>query len=118
MSFESTERIFAIPAAILANAENYRLAYGGQLQNGLQTVVTLLGYKDRTDSDELRAGMLNVDVRPILLTNGKYAVHGYWATGLVTKWQNDKASNGELKDVDEITFQQLNELRYVPPEGV
>jgi hypothetical protein len=116
MSFESTERVFAIPANILGRSEEFRLAYGGVLKTGLNEVVTLLGYKDRTDSDELRAGMLGVDVRPILLTNGKLAIHGYWSVGLATKWQYDKANDGELKDVDEITLEQLRELNAAEQE--
>ena len=111
MNFDTTSLIVAFPASEMAQIEAHREQYGADLPEsakpGAVTVNTLLGHMDGV-SGILRAGMAPSTVSARTLTDGRYAVAGYWSMALKAAWE---AGNIQAEI---LTPEQLNELTPEP----
>ena len=97
----------AFPAVEMANLEAYRELYGVMLPTSAKpdapTVKCLLGHHDG-QSGIIRAGEMPTTVSARLLTDGRYAVAGYWSLPLKAAWEA-----GDVQ-AEELTVEQLQSL--------
>lgn len=111
MSFETTSRIIMVPASMMEQVETYRQQYGElcpvSAKPNAEQVLSLLGHLDG-QSGIIRAGQMPTSVSARKLTNGKYAVSGYWTVAVREAWEN-----GDI-EAEEITSEQLQNLTPAP----
>lgn len=104
MSFETTQRIIMVPASMLAQVDAYRQQYGEMCpvsaKPNAPQIRTLLAHYDG-QSGIMRAGIMPTNVTAPRLTNGKYAISGYWTEAVHEAWER-----GDI-DAEEITLEQL-----------
>jgi len=99
--FDSTIKYFAFGAALLADAEAMRNTYGATANTAPDhsagvDVLTLLCGLDNTDTGKLRAMRLGVDAVPIMLSDGRYCLGGYWTLAAVNAFTTDVIDGEEL----------------------
>jgi hypothetical protein len=83
MHFDTTCLIAAFPASELARMGEYRDAYGADC-NGVHT---LLVHLDNYERGTFRPGQMPTTVSARVLTDGRYAVAGYWSLALKAAWE-------------------------------
>lgn len=114
MPFDSQKRYLAFSASTLANVDHLRETYGENANispnkpSGEKN--TLLCYIDRDGSDDMRAATLGETARPIVLTDGRYCLGGYWVESVI-----DAFNGGEIEG-EELTFEQVKSL--IPTEEI
>ena len=109
MSFDTTKRFFAFSSEILELAESLRGGFGELAStapdhNG-EEIKTLLCGLDNKDTGKLRALVLGVSAVPIILSDGRLCLGGYWADGVVEAFEN-----GSI-DGEELTSDQVKSLQ-------
>lgn len=104
MPFDTQERILAFTPEALANAETLAAAHGEEL-NGVHT---LLAWRDRVGSDDLRPARLGVDFKPLPTTDGRYWAKGFWTTQAI-------AAIPDVDGTEELTLTQLGMIETSPP---
>ena len=103
--FIDTSLILAFQPSALADFPRRLALYGATAQDAGHDYFTLLAHWDDTERTRIRAGHLGESVKPIQLTDGRYAVEGLWTQASV-----DALNRGEFPDsefIDEATFQAL-----------
>lgn len=111
MPFDTTERYFAFPQTLLANADKVRTVYGS-FGNTAPTAdgkrkKTLLCGLDNHDTGKLRALVLGVDAIPIPLSDGRLFLSGYWSDKVIAAFES-----GEIEG-EELTIEEVKSLMPV-----
>ena len=83
MPFDMQSLIAAFPPSELARMGEYRDSYGADC-NGFHT---LLDHLDNYERGTFRAGQMPTTVSARLLTDGRFAVAGYWSLALKAAWE-------------------------------
>jgi hypothetical protein len=83
MHFDTQSLIAAFPASELARMGQHRDAYGADC-NGVHT---LLVHLDNYERGTFRPGQMPTTVSARVLTDGRYAVAGYWSLALKAAWE-------------------------------
>lgn len=99
MNFSSTPTTLIIPPEKLPELPQALSEFGHPLplrplDPNSPTLVTLLGHKDREDSEDLRAGDLGVSVVGLELEDGKLAFSGYWSLDFLEALNTDPRMEG------------------------
>ena len=103
--FDTTIRYFAFSPALLAAATSMRAMYGANgstapdHKKGI-SISTLLCGLDNADTGKLRAMALGVDAIPITLTDGRYALGGYWTVAAVEAFETGELEGEELTELE------------------
>ena len=102
--FDTTIRYFAFSPALLAAADAIRDAYGAMANtapdhNGVE-IQTLLCGLDNVQTGKLRAMHLGLDAVPQLLTDGRYALGGYWSLDAVDAFGSGAIEGGEITEAE------------------
>jgi len=94
----------AFPVSELVRIEEVRDLYGADLPTygdlDAPVVRTLLGHRDDMCPDGLRAGLSPSTVTARPLTDGRYAVAGYWSLALKAAWESGNVQAEELSEAD------------------
>lgn len=100
MNFDTQSLIVAFPASEMANLQAYRSLYGSEIGG----VITLLCHLDNADKGTFRPGQMPTTVTARVLTDGRYAVAGYWSLPLKEAWEQ-----GDIQ-AEILTAEQLQSL--------
>jgi len=100
MSFDTTYRYFAFSPAILASATALRDGFGDLANtapdaNGVE-IQTLLCGLDNSDTGKLRALTLGVTAVPLVLSDGRYCLGGYWTDVVKSAFESGQIEGEEL----------------------
>jgi len=115
MSFDTTYRYFAFDAPVINSLNSLRSQFGQnestapRHKKGKQ-VKTLVCGLDNSDTGELRAGQFGFDVLPITLSDGRLLVGGYWATGVVSEFEQGRITGEELTVAQVKALQPISEI--------
>ena len=109
MRFDTTYRYFAFSPAILGAAEDLRETYGATAstapnRKGAQ-VKTLLCGLDNAQTGKLRALILGQTAQPIMLSDGRLCLGGYWTEAVKAAFES-----GTI-DGEELTVDEVNSLK-------
>lgn len=111
MSFQTTNRIFALAPELLATLfPALQTEYAELLPDGNRQVLTLGAHWDDSEHTRLRAASLaDGTITPIALTDGRVAFQCMWQADLMAEFD----ANG-ISGVEELTQEQLQELTPIP----
>jgi len=109
--FSKTSQIIAVPNDLSAEVEVWRVTYGALLpvrtgDPSSPEVLTILGFQDRDDSDDLRAGILGETVTGQMLSDDRFAFQGCFSLALLFALPVDP----DLSQCEILTMQQLKAL--------
>jgi len=104
MNFDTQSLIVAFPPSEMANLQAYRVLYGSEI-DGVQT---LLCHLDNADKCTYRPGQMPTTVTARKLTDGRYAVAGYWSLPIKEAWEQ-----GDIQ-AEILTPEQLQSLTPEP----
>ena len=111
MSFDTTYRYFAFSPVILASATALRDGFGDLANTAPDAkgveVRTLLCGLDNSDTGKLRALTLGVTAVPLVLTDGRYCLGGFWTDAVIAAFES-----GEI-DGDELTVEEVKSLKPI-----
>jgi hypothetical protein len=107
MSFESTERIIAVPVLAVSTIFPQLLAqYEQELRDAARNVLTIGGHWDDTGKNRIRAASLtDGTITGIPLTDGRVAFRCLWQADLATAFDA-----GEIAGAEELREEQLADL--------
>lgn len=111
MSFDTTFKYFAFDASVLGNASSLRDDFGEFASTAPdakgENIKTLLCGLDNAETGALRAIVLGETAQPLILTDGRYCLGGYWSDALM-----EEVDAGNI-DCEELTEAQLKSLMPV-----
>ena len=110
MSFELTERIFAVsPSDLGALHDELLQKYGEFLPSHKGTVLTVAAHWDDTSNTKIRGGsLIGGTISPIPLTDGRVAFRCLWQSDLI-----DAFENGEYPQAEELPVEEFHELKVL-----
>lgn len=122
MHFETTERIFAFPLELVEHLPSLIADYGVDCMDGKKLVRTIAAGWDDTAHTRVRGLYLPLDNSPeeeakrtaslTALMDGRSCYSCLWPVTMIAAWQS--GNDPRLVPVQEITAEQLEQLRYIP----
>ena len=113
MSYETTSRIIALTPETVSTLFPVLLAqYGEELPDASESIVTIGGHWDDSDKTRIRAASLHkgtITGQP--LSDGRVAYTCLWQSDLAKAFDR-----GEIEGVEELTEEQLEDLKGVETE--
>lgn len=108
--FSNTSQIFEVAPAVLGQIDTLVASYGAELpirpkDPKSPTTKTLCGFLDRTGSTDLCAAQTSLgNFQPITLTNGNYAVAGYFSNAVLAAFASGDVAGTELTETQLATL--------------
>jgi hypothetical protein len=109
MSFSTTFKTFAFPAALVENLPQLIEQYGEEAQDGLETIKTIACGWDDSEHTRLRALQFPKTASLTDLIDGRKAYTALWSEGLLAAFEA-----GQLPEVQELTIEELQDLLPKP----